>query len=152
MNKTIKRTLLTTGIIAALLLAFTGGVFAANWKSFDGAEKGAQVEDNIDTLVSLINDSEGEYDSIVEYYKQVIKDLQTQFEEQLRVVTESKDKDILKLMKDIETLIEENTILKNNQTESRDYIDHLESEIDKANDLMEKLEDYSNEAVEDVEK
>lgn len=152
MKKSIKRSLLGTGIIAALLLAFTTGVLAANWKTFEGENNAVQVEENINTLVSLVNEADSEYEEIVKYYQEVIVDLQEQFSEQLRVVTESKDKEIIKLMKDIETLIEENTILKNNQTENRDYIDHLESEVDKANELMQQLEDYSNEAVKEVEK
>lgn len=152
MNKNFKRTLLSTGLIALLLLAFAGGVLAANWKTFDGEEKGAQVESNIDTLVSLINDADGEYDSIVEYYKQVIKELQEQFTEQLKIVTDSKDKEILKLMKDIETLIQEIETLKNNQSSNDDYIKHLENQVDKANLLMQQLENYSSEAVEEVRK
>lgn len=150
MNKHYKKLGITIGVIIALFLAFAGGVLAANWKTFDGEEKGAQVESNIDTLVSLINDADGEYDEIVKYYQEVIKELQEQFTEQLRVVTESKDKEILKLMKDIETLIQEIETLKNNQSSNDDYIRHLENEVDKANDLMEKLESYSNDAVEEV--
>lgn len=139
-------------IALGLLLAFSGGVYAAsNWINFEGEQSIETTKSNIDELLTLIDglesdlaDSQGSNNELESYYEQVIKELQEQFQEQLENVTNSKDKEIQSLLEQIQSL--ENEIA--NLDDNSDYVEHLESELQKANELVEQLEKYSGEAVE----
>lgn len=148
----MKKLIGSMAIVLGLLLAFGGGVYAAsNWINFEGEQSIETTKSNIDELVSLIDglesdldDSQGSNNELESYYEQVIKELQEQFQEQLENVTNSKDKEIQSLLEQIQSL--ENEIA--NFDDNSDYVEHLESELQKANELVEQIEEYSGEAVE----
>lgn len=150
----MKKTITTLSIVGALLLAFVGGAYAAsNWINFEGEQSIETTKSNINELLTMIDDlnvdlddSEGSYDELVDYYEKLIEELQDQFNEQLELVTNAKDKEIQELQREIQDLLEKI----NNFDDNSDYVKHLETELQEANDLIKGLEEYSTDALNEL--
>lgn len=135
MKKLVTGTLITLGV----LLAFGTGVYAAeNWLNYEGVQAIGDTETNIDELVSIIDkleEAQGENDGLEEHYENQIKELQEQFQTQLEEVTRSKDAEIQDLQEQLA------------DADDSEYVEHLENELQKANEQAEAIERYSRDAL-----
>lgn len=138
----MKKLLIGTSITLTILLVFATGVYAAkSWLNYEGKEAIGNTESNIDELLELLEEK-GDNSDLEEHYEAIIKDLQEQFQEQLENVTASKDSEIQDLQKEIQDLQEQLA-----DADNSEYVEHLEEELEKANDQAEAIEEYSNEAI-----
>lgn len=139
----MKKLLIGTSITLTILLAFGTGVYAAkNWMNYTGDEAIGNTESNIDELLELL-EKKGDNSDLEEHYETIIKDLQEQFQDQLEEVTASKDKEIQDLQKEIQDLQEQLA-----DADDSEYVEHLEKELEKANEQSKAIEEYSDEALE----
>lgn len=154
----MKKLITITAVTLGVLLAFGTGVYAANnWMNFEGEENVNQTSSDIDEIMDILEQLNKDKISAEEALEQLedeydgknYEDLVNKIDELHGVIDERNT-----MLDEKDTQIDElNAEIDNLQAEldnagDQEYIDHLEAELEKANQKVEALKNESNEAVE----
>lgn len=155
----MKKLIVTLAIALAVLVAFTGGVFASsNWVVFEGEEDVEQTSNDIDEIMTILEQLNADKISAEEalaqleeeYDGQAYEDLIDKIDELHGVIDErdtmldERNATIDRLNAEIDRLQAE---LDSADGDS-EYIDHLEEELQKANEQVKALKEGTGNAVE----
>ena len=138
-------------VVVAGLLLFTGGAFAANqgWLNFTGDEQVQQSESNVNEIMEILrNVHKGKLDA-----EQALAELEKLDPKGLQKELEKIQKDYEKLAEQYTKLARTNENLKTQLKELEDnaeYVNHLEKELQRANQLVEQLKSETDKALEEA--
>ncbi|PAV30287.1 hypothetical protein CIL05_07405 [Virgibacillus profundi] len=140
MDKTIKRIIITLATILLLSGVFAVGAYAsATWLSFEGDEKVSNTESNIDEIMDIL--------------RQVNED-KLSAEEALEELEDMNPPGLVEQIKELEEQIEvlkdEKQVLVDENEALNEYVEHLETELTRANEKVDGLSGRSEDAVEEA--
>ena len=144
----MKKILIGLGSIALALTIFAGGVYAneQGWLSFTGDEQIAESENHLDEIMNILRQvSEGKITA-----EQGLETANERIAELEDMNPSGLAKQNKELRDEIDTLETTISKLEAYVEDNSDYIIHLESELERANDLVDSHHDETTKAVQEA--
>lgn len=135
----MKKLTLTIASLIAAVLIFTGGVYASQWLIFTGDEQIEQSDSNVEEIMQILrNVNEG---------KITAEEANAQLEARISELEDMNPSGLAKQNKELRQQVAD---LEAQVGEHNEYVEHLETELQRANESVQGHQQNTQQAVEEA--